>query len=96
VPLGLDRLSELLNLATGFNHNEESLVAIGTDLTHLARKYNLRNGRTAEDDTLPDRFFDEESLAGFMKGKKLERAYFKSIVQDYYKQRGWSKEGVPA
>lgn len=93
--LGLDRLSVLLNLATGSNHTEESLVAIGTELTNLARTYNLRNGRTAADDTLPDRFFDEESLAGFMKGKKLDRVYFKTLVQDYYKHRGWSEQGEP-
>jgi aldehyde:ferredoxin oxidoreductase len=44
---------------------------------------------------LPDRFFDEESLAGFMKGKKLDRAYFQTFIQDYYKLRGWTTQGVP-
>lgn len=95
VALGLDRLSELLNAATGFNHDEKSLVSIGTNLTHLARHYNMRNGRTNADDTIPDRFFEEENLAGFMRGQKLDREFFKSMIGDYYKLRGWDAEGKP-
>jgi aldehyde:ferredoxin oxidoreductase len=95
VPMSLDRIAELLNAATGSNHKSDSLLQMGTNLTNLARKFNLRNGRTYQDDTLPDRFFDEESLAGFMKGKKLDREFFSSIVRKYYDLRGWNKEGVP-
>ena len=96
VPLGLDKLAELLNAATGSNHTEKSLMEVGARLTHLARRYNLRNGRKHTDDTLPGRFFNEESLAGFMRGKKLDRNYFNSIVQKYYELRGWNENGEPA
>ncbi|MEZ5083938.1 MAG: aldehyde ferredoxin oxidoreductase family protein [Bacteroidales bacterium] len=95
VPLGLDRLAELLNVATGSNHTQKSLMEVGARLTQLARRYNLRNGRTYKDDTLPGRFFDEESLAGFMRGKKLDREYFKGLVQKYYDIRGWDEYGIP-
>ena len=95
VPLGLDKLAVLLNAAIGSNHTEKSLMEVGANLTNLARKYNLRNGRTSNDDTLPGRFFNEESLAGFMKGKKLDKDYFNSIVQKYYGLRGWNEKGVP-
>ena len=96
VPLGLDKLAELLNAATGLDYTEKSLLEVGTNLTNLARKYNLRNGRTSDDDTLPGRFFNEESLAGFMRGKKLDRDYFNSIVRKYYDLRGWNEKGEPA
>ena len=95
VPLGLDQLAELLNAATGSNHTEKSLMEVGARLTNLARKYNLQNGRTYKDDTLPGRFFNEESLSGFMRGKKLDREYFSSIVQKYYKLRRWNEKGEP-
>ena len=95
VPLGLDKLAELLNAATGSNHTEKSLMEAGARLTHLARRYNLRNGRKNTDDTLPGRFFNEESLAGFMRGKKLDREYFNSILQKYYRLRGWNENGEP-
>jgi aldehyde:ferredoxin oxidoreductase len=95
VPLSLDTFAEILNAATGSKHTGDSLLNIGTRITHLARTYNVRNGRTSKEDTLPARFFDEESLSGFMKGKKLERDYFKSIIDDYYSMRNWDKEGIP-
>ena len=96
VPLGLDRLAPLLNAATGFNFSAESLSQVGANITNLARKYNLRNGRKASDDTLPGRFFDEKSLSGFMRGKKIDREFFKSIVKKYYDIRGWNEDGEPA
>jgi len=95
VPFGLDRLAPILNAMTGFDHTPESLLHLGTRLTHLARRYNLRNGRTHEDDTLPERFFQEESLAGFMRGRKIDRSFFQSIIQKYYNIRGWTDRGEP-
>ena len=96
VPLGLDRLAPLLNAATGLNHTEDSLREVGARLTNLARRYNLRNGRKFTDDTIPGRFFNEESLAGFMRGKKLDKGFFNSLIQKYYAVRGWTEKGEPA
>lgn len=95
VPEGVKRLAEMLNAATGYEYTEDSLLAIGSKITNLARAYNLRNGRSHTDDTLPNRFFDEEHLAGFMKGKKLDFAFFESLVQKYYKTRNWNQYGEP-
>jgi len=91
VPFGLDRLVPILNALTGFEYTADSLLDLGTRITHLARRYNLRNGRKASDDILPERFFKEKSLSGFMRGKMLDKKYFKSIIQKYYKIRGWNK-----
>jgi aldehyde:ferredoxin oxidoreductase len=95
VPYGFDRLAPILNAITGFNHTPESLIETGTRITHLARRYNLRNGRKHTDDILPERFFKEESLSGFMRGKKLDKDFFKSLIQEYYALRGWNKKGEP-
>jgi len=90
VPFGFDRLAPILNALTGFKYTPESLLDLGSRITHLARRYNLRNGRTPSDDILPERFFKEKSLSGFMGGKILEKKYFKSIIQKYYELRGWN------
>lgn len=95
VPLGLDRLAPLLNAATGLDYTEQSLLSLGTKLTHLARRYNLRNGRKYTDDIMPERFFKEESLAGFMRGKKVEKDFFNDLIQQYYNIRGWTTQGEP-
>jgi aldehyde:ferredoxin oxidoreductase len=93
--LNLDTLASLLNAVTGSKHTGKTLLQTGTRITHLARKYNLRNGRKYSDDTLPGRFFNEESLAGFMEGKKLSRDYFRTFVENYYKSRKWTGNGEP-
>lgn len=95
VPLGLDRLAPLLSAATGYDHTEESLRNLGEKLTHMARTYNIRNGRTYKDDIMPERFFKEKSLAGFMKDKYVDRELFDDLIQRYYSVRGWDEKGQP-
>ena len=95
VPLSLDIFAGLLNAATGSNHTAKTLLATGTCITHLARRFNLRNGRKSSDDTLPGRFFNETNLSGFMKDKKLEPAYFHSFISRYYQLRKWNEAGEP-
>lgn len=95
LPMSLDKLAELLNALTGSHYSGADLHRVGTAITHLARRYNLRNGRSAKDDILPDRFFNETSLAGFMRGKKLEKDFFRGFIKDYYRQRHWNEEGEP-
>ena len=96
VPYGFDRLAPVLNAATGFDYSSEDLMKLGAKITHLARRYNIRNGRKHSDDTLPDRFFNEKSISGLMAGKKIDREFFKSIIQKYYALRGWNEHGIPS
>ena len=95
VPLNLDQLAELLNAAIGSNYTGEDLQKIGSKIDRLSRTYNLRNGRSHKDDKIPERFFKEKSLAGFMKGKPIDRELFHDLVQRYYALRNWDANGVP-
>lgn len=95
VPSGIEELAPVLNAATGFNHSVESLLKIGTRLTHLARRYNLRNGRKHTDDIMPERFFKEKSCSGFMRGKVVDKELFMGLIKGYYDLRGWDEQGRP-
>jgi len=95
VPYGFDRLAPVLSAATGFDYSPEDLMKLGAKITHLARRYNIRNGRKHSDDTLPGRFYNEESISGLMAGKKIDREFFKSVIQKYYALRGWNEKGIP-
>ena len=95
VPYGLDRLAPILCAATGMEYTPESMMEAGARITQLARSYNLRNGRHSADDILPERFFKEKSLSGFMKGKILDKDFFLSMIQEYYSLRGWTENGEP-
>lgn len=95
VPYGLDRLAPIYSAATGIEHTPDSMMEVGARISHLARRYNLRNGRQSKDDILPERFFKEESLSGFMRGKTLDKNFFLSMIQEYYSLRGWTSQGEP-
>lgn len=92
---GLDRLAPILSKATGMEFTPEKLLFIGERIHNLARLYNLNNGRTGKDDTLPARFFEEEMTAGLLKGQKMTREFFRDLLQKYYRLRGWDENGIP-
>ena len=52
--------------------------------------YNLREGLTAKDDTLPARMLHEPTFAGTDSGHPLHL-----LLPRYYKKRGWDADGVP-
>ena len=95
VPFGFDRLAPIYSAATGIKHTPETLMEVGARITNLARRYNLRNGRNASDDILPGRFFSEKSLSGFMRGKTMDKDFFKALIHEYYSLRGWNRDGEP-
>jgi len=95
LPYGFDRIMPFLNAATGWEYTGEDLMTAGARMQTLSRLYNLDKGRSIEDDTLPERFFNEESVSGLMKGKRIPRDLFKRHVEEIYGIRGWDKNGVP-
>ena len=95
LPFGLDSLVPFLNAATDFDFTREELMEGGERIQTLSRLYNLKTGRTHDYDTLPNRFFEETSFAGLMKGKKISRELFKQQIQDIFSLRGWDSKGRP-
>jgi aldehyde:ferredoxin oxidoreductase len=64
-------------------------IQIGERVYNLEKLFNYREGFTREDDVVPDRFFEEPLTVGEKKGAVLTRAQFKTMMDDFYTQRGW-------
>ena len=64
----------------------------GKRIWNLERLYNLREGFTAADDTLPDRLLNEPVAEGPSAGFTVKLA---PMLQEYYEFRGWDEQGVP-
>ena len=77
-------------LITGSKFSSGHLQEIGARIFNLERMYNLREGLTAADDTLPDRILHEPTFANMESGHPLGE-----LLPRYYKKRGWSADGVP-
>jgi len=91
----LDEMAELLAAVTGWETSSYEIMRLGERRNHLMRAYNLREGLTAADDRLPDRFFDEAVPDGPWKGTVLDRGKFEQAILTYYRMMGWSDQGRP-
>jgi aldehyde:ferredoxin oxidoreductase len=84
-------LGEVIEATTGMKLREQELRQIASNIADATRTFNLREGVTREDDTLPRRFFDEP----IEEGKILRREDFDRLLNEYYELRGWDERGVP-
>ena len=94
--LTLEDMAAMLSAVTGWVTSSYEIMRFGERRLHLMRLYNLREGLTAADDTLPARFFEDGVRAGRWQGIKLDRDKFHANIRAYYRMMGWDDQGVPA
>lgn len=81
---------------TGEVFTPAELDEIGRNITGIERLINARLGLTEKDDTLPDRWFEEEVKAGPFAGEKIDKAEFEALKSRYYSLLGLNAAGVPS
>lgn len=86
-----EELSKILYLVTGFKYEKTDLQQIAADIKDNTRRFNLREGLTSADDTLPERIFTNKLETG----ENITKQELQTLVTEYYKQRGWNTRGVP-
>ncbi|HLB47706.1 MAG TPA: aldehyde ferredoxin oxidoreductase C-terminal domain-containing protein, partial [Anaerolineales bacterium] len=84
--------ARLLTAVTGHPYKADDLMRIGERVWNLERLYNLREGFTRADDTLPARLLNEPSPAGPSAGFTVR---LEPMLEEYYEFRGWGADGVP-
>ncbi len=86
-------LARFYEAVTGCPMDETALLQTGERLVNLERAFNLREGLTRRDDTLPERFLNDPYPDGPAKGQVV---HLESMIDDYYTFRGWDKStGIP-
>jgi len=89
-PSILDVLAKFYNSVTGRNITGDEVLVIGERIVNLERAFNIREGLTRSDDSLPDRV-TKEPLPDGRKVLDLE-----PMLDKYYGLRGWdSHSGLP-
>lgn len=91
----LQEMAELLAAVTGWDTSGYEIMRYGERRLHLMRVFNLREGLSAADDTLPDRFFDDPIPDGIWAGTQLDRVRFHAAIRTYYRMMGWDDAGHP-
>ena len=86
-------LARYFNAVTGENISGEEVLEIGERVLNVERAFNVREGLTRKDDTLPERMLKEPMPDGPAKGQVVD---LDTMLDDYYGTRGWDqKSGFP-
>jgi len=72
---------------------ESKFRKTGERLYNLTRMYNIREGSTRADDTLPKRLLEEPMPDGPAKGHVVD---LEPLLDAYYEYRGWDEYGIPS
>lgn len=80
-------LGEIIEGTTGIDGSKENLSTIAGNISGLVRDFNLREGMTSEDETLPAAFHTplEDS------GDVITPEEMRTLMDDYVKLRGWAR-----
>lgn len=85
--------ARLLTLVTGWDIDADELHADARRIVRAKRAFNLREGATAADDTLPVRMLETPLQLGSGRTVSLTAERLRSMVADYYIARGLDPEG---
>ena len=90
--LGLDYYARFMKAITGIEFDVMKLLEIGERIYSLERVFNMREGLSKEDDSLPPRFLKDPLTEGGSKGHVVP---LNKMLEQYYFVRGWDKNGNP-
>jgi aldehyde:ferredoxin oxidoreductase len=85
--------AELLEAVTGWDVTAPELARIGRRIVALRKAFNIREGWTPADDTLPERFLSEALPDGASAGARVPHQRLADMIRSYNLARGWTQEG---
>jgi aldehyde:ferredoxin oxidoreductase len=94
IPSDPQRIADLVRAVTGWNTTVWELMKVGERCINMARAFNIREGKSKEDDCLPRRFFTPFS-SGPLEGVSIDKGELDKAIETYYAIVGWDKNGVP-
>ncbi|MDI6851095.1 MAG: aldehyde ferredoxin oxidoreductase family protein [bacterium] len=94
-PFAVEDFAELLYNATGISLNTDEYMLTGERIWNLTRLFNVREGISRKDDTLPPRIMEEPSPVGPAEGKVITASILNEMLDEYYALRGWDQNGIP-
>lgn len=86
--------ARVYSMVTGWEMTAEDLRRCGERISNLKKLFNLREGWTRADDTLPQRTLEEPLPTGVAAGVGLTREELDFMIAGYYQARGWTVDGM--
>ncbi len=85
--------AEIYELVTGWQMDADELKLAGERINNMKKAFNIREGWTRDDDTLPTRVLDEPLTDGLASGVGLTQDDLDMMIAAYYDARGWTPDG---
>lgn len=89
---GPQRLTDFLNMVTGWELPWDGLMEIGERVFNLKRLYNTKIAVSVKNDTLPRRLLTQDKRPEM---PALPAPVLDTMLKEYYQLRGWDEEGRP-
>lgn len=90
LPWDVVQMEELARATTGWNTTASEMLKAAERMVTLARLFNLREGFTAKDDKITERFF-EAFTDGSLDGVGVPAEQAARGVKDHYEMMGWRR-----
>lgn len=94
LPYSITQLAELTSAVTGWDTSVMEHTRVAERILTMLRLFNVREGFTASDDTLPARFFSP-ARTGPLADRSLGVEEMEAARRYYYRLMGWDENGVP-
>jgi len=92
---GYDDIAKLYTITTGIQCTGIDLQLAADRINQLGRIYNIREGLTRADDSVPPRIMNDPIPSGVAKGARVSKEDLDILLDGYYEARGWTPAGVP-
>jgi aldehyde:ferredoxin oxidoreductase len=95
VPWTFNQEIDIIRMLTGWDFGGTEALQVGERVATMGRAFNMREGLTAANDTLPKRFFSG-TPRGALKDSPLDPDELRQAVNTFYQMSGWESEtGLP-
>jgi aldehyde:ferredoxin oxidoreductase len=95
LPYDTEQIADILSAVTGWNIGPVEMLGIAERAITMARLFNIREGLSAADDKLPNRFFQPKKN-GALSTKFYDPKQLGKAKSYYYTLMGWdAKTGIP-
>jgi aldehyde:ferredoxin oxidoreductase len=94
LPYSLAQMTELAASVTGYDTSVAEQLRVAERILTMLRVFNIREGFTAVNDKLPERFFSP-TLGGPLSNVSLSFEEMEKAKRYYYTLMGWDESGIP-
>jgi len=85
--------AQVYTMITGWEMTPDDLRMAGERINNLKKLFNIREGWSRHDDTLPPRVLQEKLATGVAAGVGLTQEELDYMIGGYYRARDWTEDG---